>query len=91
MAPKPQAPQPRIGVVLVRWVDSSRITDWTFEEPDLGRRPHESVGFLSHRDDQAINVRPHRLIGPNGEEQHVGDLIIPLCAVLSIETLNRGI
>lgn len=80
---------PKIGdVVLVRWVDSSRVTEWTYQEPTLQRLPHESVGFLSHRDSQALNVRPHRLIDADGDEQHVGDLIIPLRAILSIEVLR---
>jgi len=73
------AKKPTIGdVVLGRWVDSSsRITEWTYQEATLQQLPHESVGFLSHRDDQAINVCPHRLVGADGDEQHVGDLIIP--------------
>jgi len=80
----------KIGdIVLVRWVDSSRVTDWTYQEPALDRMPHESVGFLSHRNDQAVNIRPHRLIDADGDEQHVGDLIIPLCAILSIDVLRR--
>lgn len=79
----------KIGdVVLVRWVDSSRVTDWTYQEPSLELRVHESVGFLSHRGELAINIRPHRKVDADGEEQHVGDMIIPLCAVVSIETLK---
>lgn len=75
-------------IVLVRWLDSSRVTDWTFAEPDLERCPHESVGFLSHRDKHAINVRPHRVRDGDGDEQHVGDMVIPLRAVLSIRVLR---
>lgn len=75
-------------LVLVQWVDSSRVTDWTYGAPNLDRRPHESVGFLTHRDKQAINVRPHRAIDADGDEQHVGDMIIPLRAVLSIRVLR---
>ena len=79
----------RVGdIVLVRWVDSSRTTDWTFQEPTLTRLPHESVGFLSHKNSDAVNVRPHRLIDGDGDEQHVGDITIPLRAVLSIEVLR---
>lgn len=79
----------KIGdVVLVEWVDSSRTTDWTFQAPNLARLPHESVGFLSHQDAQAINVRPHRAIDADGDEQHVGDMVIPLRAVLSIRVLR---
>lgn len=81
--------RPKIGdVIFVRWLDSSRVPDWTYQEPTLKRMPHESVGFLSHMDKQALNVRPHRLIDADGDEQHVGDLIIPLCAVLSINVLR---
>lgn len=76
-------------VVLVLWVDSSRVTDWSYEEPDLCRLPHESVGFLSHRTRDAINVRPHRRVDSSGDQQHVGDMIIPLRAVLSVEVLRR--
>ena len=72
----------------MRWIDSSRVTDWTYDEPSLKRFPHESVGFLSHYDEQAINIRPHRMIDADGDEQHMGDLIIPLCAVLSVEELK---
>lgn len=79
----------KIGaLVLVRWVDSSRVTEWTYQEPSLDRAPHESVGWLSHANAQAINVRPHRLIDADGDEQHTGDMVIPLCAVLSIEVLR---
>ena len=79
----------KIGdIVLVRWVDSSRVTDWTFSEADLTRVPHESVGFLSQRDKQAINFRPNRAIDRDDEEQHVGDMVIPVRAVLSIRTLR---
>lgn len=75
-------------IVLVKWVDSSRTTEWTFSEPVLKRHPHESVGFLSHLDDEAVNVRPHRAIDGDGDEQHVGDMVIPLRAILSIEVLR---
>lgn len=80
---------PKAGdIVLVRWVDSSRTTDWTYGEENLKREPHESVGFLSDQDDQALNIRPHRVVYPNGDEQHCGDMTIPRCAVLSIEVLR---
>lgn len=75
-------------IVLVKWLDSSRVTDWTYDDPNLARLAHESVGFLSHQDKQAINVRPHRVRDRDGDEQHVGDMIIPLCAVLSIKVLR---
>ena len=79
----------KIGnIVLVRWLDSSRTVDWTFQEPTLKRTPHESVGFLSHKDEQAVNVRPHRVVYSDGDEQHIGDIVIPLCAILSIEILR---
>lgn len=83
--------RPRIGdVVLVRWTDSSRVMEWSYDEPELRRAPHESVGFLSHRTRDAINVRPHRCVDLEGDEQHVGDMIIPARAVLSIEVLRRA-
>lgn len=79
----------KIGnIVLVRWIDSSRVTDWTYSEPKLARFPHESVGFLSHQTTDVVNVRPHRMIDGEGDEQHVGDITIPLRAVLSIEVLR---
>lgn len=76
------------SVVLVRWLDSSRTTDWTYSEPTMARVVHESVGFLSHETADAINVRPHRAIDADGDEQHVGDMTIPRCCVLSIEVLR---
>lgn len=79
----------KIGqIVLVRWVDSSRYPDWGYQPINLARQVHESIGFLSDQDEQAINVRPHRVRDGDGPEQHCGDMTIPRCAVLSIEVLR---
>ena len=80
---------PQIGdIVLVEWVDSSRTTDWTFDEPDLTRSKHQSVGYLSHQNDEAVTVRPHRAIDKDGAEQHVGDMTIPRCCITRISVLS---
>lgn len=80
--------QPKVGdIVLVRWLDSQRQPDWTYSEPNE-LREHESVGFLSHLTETAANIRPHRLIDKDGDEQHFGDLNIPRCSILSLEVLR---
>lgn len=80
---------PQIGdIVLVEWVDSSRTTDWTYAQPTLARMKHESVGYLSHQDEEAINVRPHRARDSDGDEQHVGDMTIPRCCIKKISVLR---
>lgn len=81
----------KIGdIVLVRWVDSTRQADWTYGTPVLKRFVHESVGFLSHKTAEVVNVRPHRMIDGEGDEQHFGDMTIPLCAVQSIEVITSS-
>ena len=88
---KQKPAQALIGdIVLVRWVDSCRTSDWTYIQPKLKLDQHESVGFLSHKTVDAVNVRPHRVIDRDGDEQHVGDITIPMCAVHSIEVLWRS-
>lgn len=81
----------KIGdIVLVRWVDSTRQADWTYGTPALKRCVHESVGYLSHKTDEVVNVRPHRMTDSEGDEQHFGDMTIPLCAVRSIEVITSS-
>lgn len=80
---------PKINdIVLVEWVDSSRTTDWTYAEPTLARMLHQSVGYLSHENEDAVNIRPHRARDSDGEEQHVGDMTIPRCCIKKISVLR---
>lgn len=84
------SPAANVGkIVRVQWVDSARSPDWTYGEPvDLSKRTHESVGWLSHADAYQINVRPHRCIDQDGDEQHCGDMTIPRAAVLSVQVIG---
>jgi len=77
------------AIVHVVRIDSSSVCDWTYDPVNLKRRPHESVGFLTDMDSQPINVRPHRAIDADGDEQHVGSMVIHLVAVLSIKSLRQ--
>lgn len=79
---------PKLGsIVLTRWLDSDRQTDWTYSKEQPVITECESIGWLTYADDKVINIRPNRTFSKDGDEQHVGDMTIPLCAVTAIKTL----
>ncbi len=75
-------------IVLVTWLDAARQTDWTYSKPSTDIIPITSVGFLIVKNERVTVVQPHRHHpDAEGDIQHVGDMVIPSCAVISVESL----
>lgn len=77
-------------IVLVTWLDAARQTEWTYAKPPIDVTPITSVGFLVVKNERVTVVQPHRHPDIEGDIQHIGDMVIPSCAVISIEALVRA-
>ena len=76
-------------IVCVEWIDSARHgTDWLHRDDVLGRGACicSSVGWVLEETEDHILLAPHL----NSEQQTLGSLSIPLCAIINCESLGGG-
>lgn len=75
-------------LVMVGWVDSTRVAAWTYAPPNLNVAECESVGWLVRSEKECLVVRPHRIVDTEGDVQHFGDMTIPRRCVTWIKVLR---
>ena len=75
-------------LVRVQWVDSARMNEWTYERPKDAVPVITSVGWLLLDGDHQVAVAPH-VSGEGDDLQHVGTMLIPRQAIISITTVEE--
>ena len=77
-------------LVIVKWVDSSRLSDWHFIDTDKCIEEHEcfSVGFLMNDSKYAVSIYPHLSSKNTDEFQGVGTMNIPKRCIVSLRHIE---
>ena len=85
-------PLAEYSLVLVEWIDASRIYDGWLDLKDVPMTtPHKcvSVGFVVSRDDRGVILIPTMADIEHPENRHTyGGMLIPSAAILSVRNLS---